>query len=176
MLGALCTVVRTMYVLKGQDVVAEGQTGKEMYILQKGAYLPQDTSSLLQLARSPLRFGCPSLLRLRFVSFRRRPSLLSCKTGGSFGLVSHSYCWLRIYSKRGASISCALCKQGSCECPQGTMPTASTSLVSENGLFEPFVYNNDCFTKTGSGQTQGKLRCVCWAGRFREDLCGLRRA
>jgi hypothetical protein len=25
-------------------------------------------------------------------------------------------------------------------------------------LFEPFVYKNDHFTKTGSGQTQGKLK------------------
>jgi hypothetical protein len=25
--------------------------------------------------------------------------------------------------------------------------------VSKNGLFEPFIYKNDHFTKTGSGQT-----------------------
>ena len=28
--------------------------------------------------------------------------------------------------------------------------------VSKNGLFEPFIYENEHFTKTGSGQTQGK--------------------
>jgi hypothetical protein len=28
--------------------------------------------------------------------------------------------------------------------------------VSENGLLEPYLYQNDLFTKTGSGQTQGK--------------------
>jgi hypothetical protein len=27
------------------------------------------------------------------------------------------------------------------------------SQVSKNGLFEPFIYQNDRFTKTGSGQT-----------------------
>ena len=30
--------------------------------------------------------------------------------------------------------------------------------VSKSGLFEPVVYKNDHFTKTGSGQTQGKLK------------------
>ena len=25
--------------------------------------------------------------------------------------------------------------------------------LSENGLFEPFIYKNDLFTETGSGQT-----------------------
>jgi hypothetical protein len=31
--------------------------------------------------------------------------------------------------------------------------------VSKNGLFAmPFIYKNDYFTKTGSGQTQGKLQ------------------
>ena len=38
-------------------------------------------------------------------------------------------------------------------------PGAGTSLgiqVSKNGLFEPFIYKNDHFAKTGSGQTQGK--------------------
>jgi hypothetical protein len=30
--------------------------------------------------------------------------------------------------------------------------------VSKNGLFEPFIYKNDHFTKTGSGQTWGKLQ------------------
>ena len=29
--------------------------------------------------------------------------------------------------------------------------------ASKNGLFEPFVYKCDHFTKTGSGQTYGKL-------------------
>jgi hypothetical protein len=29
--------------------------------------------------------------------------------------------------------------------------------VSKNGLFEPFMYKNEHFTKTGSGQTQGRL-------------------
>jgi hypothetical protein len=27
-----------------------------------------------------------------------------------------------------------------------------------HGIFEPFIYKYDLFTKTGSGQTQGKLR------------------
>jgi tartrate-resistant acid phosphatase type 5 len=31
------------------------------------------------------------------------------------------------------------------------------SFVCENGSFEPFIYKCDPFTKTGSGQTQGKL-------------------
>ena len=36
-------------------------------------------------------------------------------------------------------------------------PAESTAfLPSKNGLFEPFVYENEHFTKTGSGQTQGK--------------------
>jgi hypothetical protein len=30
--------------------------------------------------------------------------------------------------------------------------------VSKNGLFEPFIYKNEHFTKTGSGQTWGKLK------------------
>jgi hypothetical protein len=30
--------------------------------------------------------------------------------------------------------------------------------VSKNGLFEPVICKNDHFTKTGSGQTQGKLQ------------------
>jgi hypothetical protein len=30
--------------------------------------------------------------------------------------------------------------------------------VSKNGLFAPFIYQNEHFTKTGSGQTQGKLK------------------
>jgi hypothetical protein len=30
--------------------------------------------------------------------------------------------------------------------------------VSKNGLFEPFIHKNDHFTKTGSGQTKGKLK------------------
>jgi hypothetical protein len=29
---------------------------------------------------------------------------------------------------------------------------------AKNGIFEPFVYKNDPFAKTGSGQTQGKLK------------------
>jgi hypothetical protein len=29
--------------------------------------------------------------------------------------------------------------------------------VSKSGLFEPFIYKNEHFTKTGSGQTWGKL-------------------
>jgi hypothetical protein len=36
--------------------------------------------------------------------------------------------------------------------------------VVGNGSFEPFVYKNDHFTKTVSGQTQGKLTKEC---RFR---------
>jgi tartrate-resistant acid phosphatase type 5 len=32
------------------------------------------------------------------------------------------------------------------------------SFVCENGSFEPFIYKCDPFTKTGSGQTQGKLK------------------
>ena len=31
-------------------------------------------------------------------------------------------------------------------------------LVAKRQLFAPFVYKNDHITKTGSGQTQGKLR------------------
>ena len=33
--------------------------------------------------------------------------------------------------------------------------------ASKNGLFEPFVYKNEHFTKTGSGQTYGKLKKGC---------------
>ena len=29
----------------------------------------------------------------------------------------------------------------------------NTTAVSKNGLFEPFIYKNERFTKTGSGQT-----------------------
>jgi hypothetical protein len=36
----------------------------------------------------------------------------------------------------------------------------SARLVSKNGLFEPFMYTNEHFTKTGSGQTLGKQRTV----------------
>jgi hypothetical protein len=28
---------------------------------------------------------------------------------------------------------------------------------AKNGIFEPFIYKNDHFAKTGSGQTYGKL-------------------
>jgi hypothetical protein len=30
--------------------------------------------------------------------------------------------------------------------------------VRKTPLFEPFIYKNDLFTKTGSGQTWGKLQ------------------
>jgi hypothetical protein len=40
----------------------------------------------------------------------------------------------------------------------GTAPAGSMRQVSKNGLFEPFIYKNEHFTKTGSGQTQGKLQ------------------
>jgi hypothetical protein len=30
--------------------------------------------------------------------------------------------------------------------------------VRENGIFEPFIYKNEHFAKTGSGQTLGKLK------------------
>jgi hypothetical protein len=32
--------------------------------------------------------------------------------------------------------------------------------VSKNGLFAPFIYKNEHYTKTGSGQTLGKLKKV----------------
>jgi hypothetical protein len=32
---------------------------------------------------------------------------------------------------------------------------------SKRSLFEPFIYTNEQFTKTGSGQTQGKLKKRC---------------
>jgi hypothetical protein len=35
---------------------------------------------------------------------------------------------------------------------------AHQQLVSKNGLFEPFTYNNDQFTKTGSDKTKEKLK------------------
>jgi hypothetical protein len=35
----------------------------------------------------------------------------------------------------------------------GVAQVAASSLVSKNGLFEPFLYKNENFTKTGSGQT-----------------------
>ena len=31
-------------------------------------------------------------------------------------------------------------------------------IVRENGIFEPFIYINEHFAKTGSGQTYGKLK------------------
>jgi len=34
-----------------------------------------------------------------------------------------------------------------------TVSTNGTTVRYENGLFEPFIYINDDFTKTGSGQT-----------------------
>jgi hypothetical protein len=34
-----------------------------------------------------------------------------------------------------------------------TREVVSVSWVSKNGLFEPFMYKNEHFTKTGSGQT-----------------------
>ena len=37
------------------------------------------------------------------------------------------------------------------------MSTVKEDAVSKNGLFEPFLYKNEHFAKTGSGQTQGKL-------------------
>ena len=47
--------------------------------------------------------------------------------------------------------------------------------VSENGLFAPFMYKNEYFTKTGSGQTQGKLKIKdrLSSGRVRRR-CSLR--
>jgi hypothetical protein len=36
---------------------------------------------------------------------------------------------------------------------QGKPSGDRTLLVSKNGLFEPFMYKNEHFTKTGSGQT-----------------------
>ena len=42
--------------------------------------------------------------------------------------------------------------------PQMKMQYGMLSAVREMPLFEPFVYKNDHFTKTGSGQTQGKLK------------------
>ena len=38
------------------------------------------------------------------------------------------------------------------------MSTVKEDAVSKNGLFEPFLYKNEHFAKTGSGQTQGKLK------------------
>ena len=32
---------------------------------------------------------------------------------------------------------------------------------AKNGIFEPFIYKNDHFAKTGSGQTWGKLKKRC---------------
>ena len=37
------------------------------------------------------------------------------------------------------------------------MSTVKEDAVSKNGLFEPFLYKNEHFAKTGWGQTQGKL-------------------
>jgi hypothetical protein len=37
-------------------------------------------------------------------------------------------------------------------------PLRGTQRNGENGIFEPFIYQNDHFAKTGSGQTQGKAR------------------
>ena len=35
----------------------------------------------------------------------------------------------------------------------GGRDTAMINAVRENGIFEPFIYNNEHFAKTGSGQT-----------------------
>jgi hypothetical protein len=36
--------------------------------------------------------------------------------------------------------------------------SAAYPIPAKNGIFEPFIYKNDHFAKTGSGQTQGKLK------------------
>jgi arylsulfatase A-like enzyme len=43
--------------------------------------------------------------------------------------------------------------------PSSKKPSYHTKIpVSKDGLFEPFICKNDRFTKTGSGQTKGKLK------------------
>jgi hypothetical protein len=37
------------------------------------------------------------------------------------------------------------------EKPKKKIPPVPMPKVSQNGLFEPFIYNNEHFTKTGSG-------------------------
>jgi hypothetical protein len=51
-----------------------------------------------------------------------------------------------------ATITSSRTRSSECSCPTD----AATAAVSENGLFEPFIYTNDHFTKTGSGQTYSK--------------------
>jgi hypothetical protein len=37
--------------------------------------------------------------------------------------------------------------------PAGSTPSDRRPCPAENGFFEPFIYKNDHFAKTGSGQT-----------------------
>ena len=54
--------------------------------------------------------------------------------------------------------ACGAGVQGSFHDAEGRPIVNTTRFpVSNNGLFEPFRFKNECFTKTGSGQTWGKL-------------------